>query len=98
MSDPKKCDCGFKEECGTHNDPSILPFDKGPSGRGCLSQSDTYRADHCKVFRCTRLCRVLSEVSAKFQEGEDDEQMSDELAPTEGAAGAAKLSCVPACS
>ncbi len=55
------CDCAFSDRCTTFNDPLIDDSQKWPDGRGCRQQSDVYRNKHCRNFRCSYLCLVLTD-------------------------------------
>jgi len=57
-------ECEFKDACATFNDGMIGKAMKGLTGFGCLGRNDTYRNEHCKVFRCKCLCVVLSDILA----------------------------------
>ena len=62
MDRERVCDCQFKETCQTFNDPLIEARCKSASGHGCVQQTDYYRGEHCRVFRCACLMTVLSDV------------------------------------
>lgn len=60
MSDEEICTCGFADGCPTFNDRLIGRRQKGPTGRGCQKQTDTYRQAHCQAFAHGRLARAFS--------------------------------------
>jgi hypothetical protein len=55
-------DCPFQGSCETHGDKLVGRATKGRHGLGCVDQSDLYRKDHCKAFRCKLLARALTEL------------------------------------
>jgi len=61
MDHEKRCDCQFRRGCTTFNDALIGHDRKGPFGLGCSSQTDEYRAEHCKAFACSYLTMVLAD-------------------------------------
>ena len=55
------CDCSFKGQCGAFADPLVPDERKSAEGLGCLMQTDVYRNEHCRTFRCAYLCAVLTD-------------------------------------
>ena len=57
-------DCPFRTDCPVFRNAFISEGTKASRGRGCGGQTDSYRSDHCKAFRCQTLVRALREASA----------------------------------
>jgi hypothetical protein len=54
------CDCHFQDRCATFSDRLIQADRKGPTGLGCVQQTDVHRNQHCHAFRCQSLCAMLA--------------------------------------
>ena len=64
-------DCLYLGDCTTYEDPMVPRATKSCEGRGCLCQTDAYRARHCKVFASRGLVEMFAQALAPPQAGRE---------------------------